>query len=241
MVPQTAVPLQTRIMKTRNDPTDGSRSFQFPTVSPWLTIVCILGFVTASPHSARAQLVIDVDAPVTISPDAPSITLSLQNSFANSISISGLDFFIVVGAGTQGPTIDTSGNPATSVNLLTGPFFSSPQFSQFAGTLQPRSQQWGIITLSTPPSLAPGAPQQLATITFNSFPVGTYSLDFSGTVFHNQNGGDIQTMLPDVSVIVSAVPEPREWGLAFGLGLVIVLVVHRKRASLKQRSVALRG
>lgn len=161
----------------------------------------------------------------TISSDSPSIWMSLYNDApSGSISLGGVNFFLTVGGGTSGPTLSvTSG---AGVDLVTGTLFASG-FGQFPiGTEQSRSQAWGTLVNSPGVSLAAGQTVRLATLTFDSFPVGSYMLDFSGTSFADPQGGTIGSVtLP--SEMLTVVPEPVNVALPVFGGMVALAGGYR--------------
>ncbi len=204
-----------------------------------LLAACVL--TIAAPQVSRAALVVDFLGDPVISPGFPSLTLSVENTGDSSVMIGGLNFFITVGDGLAGPTLDTtiptSPNPALGVDLLTGTLFDGNPLGQFmvAPAPQPRDQGWAVLSL-TPITLAAGAKQNLATITFDSFPVGTFSLELSRgllTSFDDPFGSTIPGVtLPDNDITVTAVPEPAAAVAVTGLALLGVALFRRRRHSL---------
>lgn len=181
---------------------------------------------------ARAQLIVDVPLP-TISSDLPSITVVVANGGSVPLSLGGMNLVVTIGSGSQGPTLNTTiptpPQPAMGVDLLSGmdALFHGNPLGQFPiGTPQERQQGWSVLTL-TPVSLAPGQTKDLATLTFDSFPVGgPFSLSFAGTSFADSTGGTVSgIMLPNVQI--SVVPEPAATGAVCGLALVAVAFVRR--------------
>ena len=91
---------------------------------------------------SQAGLVFDVDDHPDVSAANPAITLFLQNSGTSELRISGADVSFIIQAG--GPTVNTSGNPSLSLNLLTGTVFGNAGgFTQTAGKpFEDQRQAW---------------------------------------------------------------------------------------------------
>ena len=183
--------------------------------------------------TSHAQLVVEFQGSTTISPSDPSIVLTVRNSSGSAVDIAGVNFFINVGGGSTGPTIDVNPpsqpTPGPGVDLLNGTLFQSFNFGQNSiGTVLPRDQGWGVALQSGHAfSLGGGASATLATITFNSFPVGgPYTLDFSNTTFAKPGG----TFFDDVTLPngdgVTVVPEPNA---ALGVGGALLLLAGLRR------------
>ena len=196
---------------------------------PQLVAACLWG-LTSSP--AQGQLFMDFLSSPTISPASPSIYLSIENIGAEPIILGGLDFFITVGNGASGPTMDTSipsvPNPAAGVDLLTDTPFSGNGFGQAPYLpLLPRSQGWGVLTLAGP-SLNPGAKTKIATITFNSVPQGDFPLSFGSTEFfdNQMNPQTIPVMLPNS--LLTVVPEPVHYATVMGLAALGLALCRRR-------------
>jgi len=176
------------------------------------------------PLVCQAALILDVGTHIDVSAANPTITLSLHNDGSGPLVIGGADLFFMIQAG--GPTVDASGNPLLSLNLLTGTIFGNGAYGQtpYGSPFGPQNQGWGLFNLTGNNFATIDADQtvSLGTLTFNSFPaIGTYSLDFSGTQFYDQIGGGINPFtLNNGSLTV--VPEPVQVAIPIFAGLVLV-------------------
>jgi hypothetical protein len=181
--------------------------------------------------TGQAQLTVDFLGSTTVSPSSPSIQLSVHNSGATALSIGGVNLFTTIGGGTTGPTMGTG--VGVGVDLLTGTLFSGrAPFGHFPiGTPDPRNQRWGV--LSSPAAvLDAGATLPLATITFDSFPLGAFTLDFSGTSFADPIGNSIAIgSLPTGSPTV--VPEVEHCSIAAGFGCFLLALARGFRSRVK--------
>jgi len=164
---------------------------------------------------------------------SPSISMSLHNDGEGEVSFGGVNFFVTVGGGIEGPTIDTSvppvGSPAVGVNLLTGTIFTAAPFGQLPiNPPEPRVQGWGVVAFPAV-SLGAGETKKLVTITFNSFPEGMFVLDFSPTSFAAATGaGTVEVSMP-IGSYVTVVPEPVDCGLVMAGGLLGLGLWRRAR------------
>lgn len=162
------------------------------------------------PLVSQAALIFDVGTHPDVSAANPTITLSLQNNGLSSLVVGGADVFFTIQAG--GPTVNTSGNPSLSLNLLTGTVFGNGAYGQTAylTPFGPQSQGWGLFnfTGNNFATIDAGQSVTLGTLTFDSFPtIGTYSLSFSGTQFYGQSGNEI-TPFNLINGSLTVVPEP---------------------------------
>ncbi|MFO1499574.1 MAG: hypothetical protein U1G07_14485 [Verrucomicrobiota bacterium] len=192
------------------------------------------GLTLLSTFSVRAQLVIEV--PVSsISVADPTLIIEVVNQGNDALSLGGVNFSVTIGGGTAGPTMDTtlpsSPQPASGVDLLSGlnTLFTGNPLGQFAvGTPDPRSQTWSVLALS-PVSLDPGERKTLATLNFNSVPLGgPFALSFVGTSFADAQGATVNGLvLPETEITI--VPEPAAAAVACGLALFAVAAARKCR------------
>lgn len=203
-------------------------------------LLCLLWMLM--PGAVRAQLIMDFapdpDGALTISESSPGVILTLFNSGSEALSLGGVNFFLKIGGGLQGPTLSTTAPPelTAGVDLLTGTPFTAALAGQLpisTADFGPRSQAWSA-TLVPPSSLGAGQTVRLATLTFNSFPAGSYPLDFTGTTFpwYNTVSGEVNNhpVLLPADAELTAVPEPVRAALATGLGLLAIAGWRRVRA-----------
>jgi len=198
----------------------------------WLALLCSGGLWLLVPGTAHGQLFMDFQGPTTISPGALSVSLSVQNTDESSISIKGVNFFVVVENG--GPIMRTTPGPGSGVDLRTGTLFSGTTIDgenaingqNPFGDQTPLSQGWGV-SLASAVTLAPGETRKLATISFDALlpSLGVYTVDFTGTSYSNPSGG-----FPSVNTLtgtITVVPEPQAYALVIGLSLVVVAAGRR--------------
>lgn len=183
----------------------------------------LLGLVVA--EETQGAVYAYFDSGTEVSWLSPSISMSLHNDGESAVWFGGVNFFVTVGGGIEGPTIDTSvpplGSPADGVDLLTGTIFSGAPFGQMPinPPPEPRVQGWGVAAFP-PVSLGAGETKKLVTITFNSFPEGIFVLDFSPTSFADEDGGGMVEVSMPIGSYVTVVPEPADYGLVVAGGLL---------------------
>lgn len=182
----------------------------------------------ASAVTTRAQLTISFDnGDSTVSASSPSIILNVKNESGGALDIGGINFFITIGGNSSGPTMPTGAGQG--VDLVTGTLFQNKDLGPNQFFSNPRSQGWGV-TFDTSSghfyTLADQATVKLATITFNSFPDGSYTFSLSGTSFADKDGNGIATIVPS-GATVTVVPEPQHYAMAVG-GLLVAFGSYRR-------------